>query len=549
MKRSLILGFLMLFAAMGVASTPDESTVSITVYDVDGTTGINDASVTLTPASGTATTVSTGTLGVYTFSSVTTGEYTISVSKTGYVVQSGIALTVDAATEAATVTLTVTPTYTISGAIKNSSSKKLKDVVVTLLSGTTSIGTATTDSLGAYSIASVVAGTYSLNLSKKGYETKDSTPIAVSATVALDTIVMTKVTVSGTVTDSSGTPIRFVQVAFRTSTSTGTSSASFAYDTTDVNGAFSIATDSVRKVYVRTKCMDSATATTFSFDSSTYINQFDTITFPGIDTVITIKKATVIKSSVAGTVTDSATGKGISGVVVSVGSYKDTTDSTGAYLVSSVATGTYTVTATQTGYTSKSTSATVTATALTGVDLALVVKVTITISGIVVDSVGTLLDSVAVTFKTSAGTSLLRDTTGTDGAFSFTTDSLTGTFLLRAISLIRKDTVWDTITLASVNIFDTIVMGTQTTGIIQNWAGVKAAKQLVCVANGILKLNNMTDAGTVRIFNAKGELMVMQSFQPGANVNMQIGKRLSMGNYILRITQKNAVIQKRIVVQ
>ena len=441
--------------------------------------------------------------------------------------------------------LAANPTYTVSGIVKNSS-KKLKNVTVTLLSGTTAIKTDTTDSLGAYSISGIEAGTYSLTLSKKGYETKDSTPVAVSATVALDTIIVTKVKVSGTVTDSSGTPIKFVQVAFRTSLTSGTSSTSFAYDTTDASGAFSISTDSVGKFYIRTKCMDSATATTFGFDSSTYINQFDTITFPGIDTVITIKKASVIKSTVSGKVTNSSTGSGIQFVVVSVGSYKDTTDSAGEYSVS-IPTGVYTITASLTGYTSKSVVDTVTATALT-VNFSLVPKLSIKISGIVIDSTGSLMDSVALALKTSAGTTLLRDTTDCDGGFSFTTDSLTGTFLIRAISTKLKDTVWDTLTLDSANIVDTIIIGKKKTRIIRNWTAFKS-KQAVSMAGGILKLNNMNEAGIVRMFNTKGELMLIQSFNAGASVNIPVGRKFSTGNYILRITQKNVAIQKNVIIQ
>jgi hypothetical protein len=492
-----------------------------------------------------SSTTSSVTDSIYSFTGLN-GTYTIIASKTGYVTDSipGLAST-DSSLTGRNLNLAANPTYTVSGIVKNSS-KKLKNVTVTLLSGTTAIKTDTTDSLGAYSISGIEAGTYSLTLSKKGYETKDSTPVAVSATVALDTIIVTKVKVSGTVTDSSGTPIKFVQVAFRTSLTSGTSSTSFAYDTTDASGAFSISTDSVGKFYIRTKCMDSATATTFGFDSSTYINQFDTITFPGIDTVITIKKASVIKSTVSGKVTNSSTGSGIQFVVVSVGSYKDTTDSAGEYSVS-IPTGVYTITASLTGYTSKSVVDTVTATALT-VNFSLVPKLSIKISGIVIDSTGSLMDSVALALKTSAGTTLLRDTTDSDGGFSFTTDSLTGTFLIRAISTKLKDTVWDTLTLDSANIVDTIIIGKKKTRIIRNWTAFKS-KQAVSMAGGILKLNNMNEAGIVRMFNTKGELMLIQSFNAGASVNIPVGRKFSTGNYILRITQKNVAIQKNVIIQ
>jgi hypothetical protein len=44
-------------------------------------------------------------------------------------------------------------------------------------------------------------------------------------------------------------------------------------------------------------------------------------------------------------------------------------------------------------------------------------------------------------------------------------------------------------------------------------------------------------------------MMVMQSFQPAAQVSVRIARNLSVGNYILSVTQDNGVIQKMIVVQ
>ncbi|MEK7395119.1 MAG: T9SS type A sorting domain-containing protein, partial [Fibrobacterota bacterium] len=67
-------------------------------------------------------------------------------------------------------------------------------------------------------------------------------------------------------------------------------------------------------------------------------------------------------------------------------------------------------------------------------------------------------------------------------------------------------------------------------------------------ANGILQLGSMSSEGSVRLLNAKGEQLFARSFQAGSNVSLDIGRKLSPGNYILRITSKNTAIQKRIAI-
>ncbi|HAJ80530.1 MAG TPA: hypothetical protein DCO75_12265, partial [Fibrobacteres bacterium] len=83
---------------------------------------------------------------------------------------------------------------------------------------------------------------------------------------------------------------------------------------------------------------------------------------------------------------------------------------------------------------------------------------------------------------------------------------------------------------------------------IRNFSRLNA-KQTINMANGILTLNNMSYAGIAKVFNTKGELMYSQSFPALAKVSVQLGNKLSTGNYILRINQNNSFIQKRIIVQ
>jgi hypothetical protein len=365
--------------------------------------------------------------------------------------------------------------------------------------------------------------------------------------------------VSGTI-DSAGSTTVPISGAIVTLRSSGTGTSTSVKDTTDAAGAYSFASVSTG-IY------------TISVSATGYTTKSVSDTVTATAKTVNVSLVATVTSSVSGKVDSAGSSTVIKGAIVTLRSsgtgtstsVKDTTDSLGAYSFASVSTGIYTISVSATGYTTKSVTDTVTATAKT-VDISLVATVaakTITISGTVSDSSGNKLDSVYVAFRSigttdttggaiaTSGTTLLRDTTGTDGAFSLSSTYLSGKYVLRLIDLKAqaKDTLWDTITLDSSNLGVTFVWGKSiSTGVAKILTSVKT-NQDVSFANGILKLSNMNSAGSVRLFNAKGELVTMQSFQPGANVNMQIGKRLSMGNYILRITQKNAVIQKRIVVQ
>ncbi|HAJ79727.1 MAG TPA: hypothetical protein DCO75_08135, partial [Fibrobacteres bacterium] len=114
MKRSLILGLLILLGAMGIASA-QTGTVNVTVTS-NGTTPITDATVTLYKSSSQVGQLTTGASGIYTFSSLTAGtDYTILVVKDGYVTQSSIAVgeVSDGAETAVSVTMGSTVNITV----------------------------------------------------------------------------------------------------------------------------------------------------------------------------------------------------------------------------------------------------------------------------------------------------------------------------------------------------------------------------------------------------------------------------------------------------
>jgi hypothetical protein len=568
MKRSLILGCFLIIAGMVAANAT--VTISGIVKDTAGNS-LDSIRVALeVPGSASFVRDTTGSDGIFSIlSDSTTGKLVLkssSLGSTSYTTQYDTIVLSGIDTTGIVITMkkgstTTTNTYiTVKGTVEDSAGTGIAAKIIMKSSSMGGMGTSVSDTIettdGSFTIDSAVVG-YTLTISSTGYTSKTHTIVAADTSLVISLVATVISSVSGTI-DSAGSTTVPIKGAIVTLRSSGTGTSTSEKDTTDSLGAYSFANVSTG-IY------------TISVSATGYTTKSVTDTVTATAKTVDVSLVATVTSSISGKVDSAGSSTVIKGAIVTLRSSgiggtseKDTTDSLGAYSFASVSTGIYTISVSATGYTTKSVSDTVTATAK-AVDISLVATVaakTITISGTVSDSSGNKLDSVYVAFRSigttdttggaiaTSGTTLLRDTTGTDGAFSFSSTYLSGKYVLRLINLkAATDTLWDTITLDSSNLAVTIVWGKSiSTGVAKILTSVKT-NQDVSFANGILKLSNMNSAGSVRLFNAKGELVTTQSFQPGANVNMQIGKRLSMGNYILRITQKNAVIQKRIVVQ
>jgi hypothetical protein len=549
-------------------------TISGTVKDTSGNL-LDSIRVALeVPGSASFVRDTTGTDGIFSIlSDSTTGKLVLkssSIGSTSYTTQydtlvlSGTDTTGIVVTMKKGSTTINTNTYiTVKGTVEDSAAGTgiaAKIIMKSSGMGGGGMGTSVSDTIettdGSFTIDSAVVG-YTLTVSSTGYTSKTHTIVAADTSLVISLEATVTSSVSGTV-DSAGSAT-LISGAIVTLRSSGTATSTSEKDTTGADGTYSFASVSTG-IY------------TISVSATGYTTKSVTDTVTATAGTVNVSLIATVTSSISGTIDSAGSATLISGAIVTLRSsgtatstsVKDTTGADGTYSFASVSTGIYTISVSATGYTTKSVSDTVTATAGT-VNISLVATVvakTITISGTVSDSSGNKLDSVYVAFRSigttdttggaiaTSGTTLLKDTTGTDGAFSLSSTYLSGKYVLRLINLkAATDTLWDTITLDSSNLGVTIVWGKSiATGVAKIRAGIKT-NQDVSFANGILKLSNMNSAGSVHLFNAKGELVTMQSFQPGANVNMQIGRKLSMGNYILRITQKNAVIQKRIVVQ
>jgi hypothetical protein len=274
---------------------------------------------------------------------------------------------------------------------------------------------------------------------------------------------------------------------------------------------------------------------------------------------INVSLVAIVTSTVSGKIDSAGSATTLNGAVVTLrgtgggaATLRDTTGADGLYSFAGVTTGAYTLSVSATGYTTKSVTDTVKADPKTiNVSLVAVIPAkTIVISGTISDSTGAKMDSVYVSLRsTGAGASTLaRDTTGADGAFSISTTSISGKFVLRLIDLKSvKDTLIDTITLDSADLSHPIVWKKTVKAGVGRF-GLKDSRA-IGYANGILNLGHLTSAGSVGVFNAKGELLEAQSFQPGAQVTLRIGGNLAKGTYLVRVTRSNQVIQKQILIQ
>lgn len=204
--------------------------------------------------------------------------------------------------------------------------------------------------------------------------------------------------VSGTVTDNNGTP---VSGATATITTTNTKEAVYPNsDTTDVYGDFLITNIPVGSALL-----------TISRSGYQTINVTVTVTsgqdypVPTNETVITPSTGV---GSVAGTVSDATSAVAIEGAVVTIGTFSDTSDATGAYLLSGITAGTQTVTATKTGYENYTSTVTVVADTTVPKNIAMTSSAPEPgkghVTGKVIDENGNALSGVTVTSGTTTTT-------------------------------------------------------------------------------------------------------------------------------------------------
>jgi len=148
-------------------------TATALVYTVTGSvspasTG-NGATVTLTQSGATVSTATVAS-GAYTFNNIANGTYTVTPSETGYSftpISQNVAVSGGPATVPVFTVTATGPGSTISGAITPAASGS--GTTITLTQGGSTVGTATADTNGNYSFASLSNGTYTLTPAKTSF--------------------------------------------------------------------------------------------------------------------------------------------------------------------------------------------------------------------------------------------------------------------------------------------------------------------------------------------------------------------------------------------
>ncbi|EHQ88486.1 InlB B-repeat-containing protein [Desulfosporosinus youngiae] len=343
------------FTAQWTANVPNTHTVSGTITDTDGTP-VSGATVTLTDTNDSSKTY-TGTTdadGNYSIPGVPDGDYTVTVTKGSETLGNGsIAVEGDDVTDESA-DITVTPptisTHTVSGTITDTDGTPVSGATVTLTdtNDSSKTYTGTTDADGNYSIPSVPDGDYTVTVTK-GSETLGNGSIAVegddvtdeSADITVTPPTISTHTVSGTITDTDGTPVSGATV---TLTDTNDSSKTYT-GTTDADGNYSIPS-----------VPDGDYTVTVTKGSETLGNgsiavEGDDVTDESAD--ITVTPPTISTHTVSGTIKDTNNSP-VSGATVTLTdandsskTYTGTTDADGNYSISGVPDGTYTITVTK----------------------------------------------------------------------------------------------------------------------------------------------------------------------------------------------------------
>jgi hypothetical protein len=257
-------------------------------------------------------------------------------------------------------------------------------------------------------------------------------------------------------------------------------------------------------------------------------------------------------ATVSGKVDSAGSATPVAGAVVSLRSstgttVRDTAKADGSYSFTGVVSGVYTLTVTATGYTTRTLTDTVVTVSNT-VNVSLAAVVVATVSG-KIDSAATstAVAGAIVTLRLNgAGATTLRDTVKADGLYSFT-GVAAGVYTLTVTATgYTTKTITDTVSTAT-NTVNVSLVKTGTNAVARKPGALLG--QGIVYADGVLRLQDPTSAGLVRVVNARGEIVYSRTFAAGTTANLEIGRNLSKGSYFLGITQGTVSIQDRIVVR
>ena len=295
---------------------------SVSGVVTDAASGAVLAGATVSYSGGQATTDDSG---AYTFTGITEGTYDVSASASGYAAQT-LSVTVGPG-QAASQNFALAPFGV------GTASGQVTDAVTGLpVAGATVSyvgGTATSDSGGMYTLASLPDGNTTVTATHSGYSDQSAVVVITTGSTTNQDFALAPLpgSIHGVVTDSvTGAPIAGAAVSY-----------SGGAATTGANGAYSLAGVTEGSYAV-------------SVSAAGYNGQSPQVSVgPGANVVKNVALAP-LPGTVTGTVVDVATGTPLVGATVTYSGGSTTTDGQGRYSVSAVTEGSYAFTASASGY-------------------------------------------------------------------------------------------------------------------------------------------------------------------------------------------------------
>ena len=448
---------------------------------------------------------------------------------------------------------------TVSGVVKagDSTGVAVDSAIVTLTIGTGGGAQTlrdTTDATGAYSITSTLLriGTDQIRAAKTGYVTMPQSAINITDSTATYTqnlylvSASIRATVSGIVTDSvAGTPLSGAKVLLRIggggpardSVVTGATGA-YSFDTVPAGNFTLAASDSGYNFRNTTGYVGSATAQT-----------------------IAIKLVKILYGSITGTVTDSVAATAVAGAKVYL---RTTGGGTAIDSAITAANGSYTITHVQTGiarslraqdsgYVTKSIAVTVPDTAALTVNIQIVKILYGSIIGTVTDSVATTpIAGAKVYLRTTGGgggTALDSAITAANGSYTITNvqSGIARTLRVQDSGYVTKNTAVTVVGAAALTV--NVELRKSAVSIVSPKAQVAAGNPDFGIArSGLLRLNNFTDAGEVKVFNSSGKLLYRCAISDHTTFLTLPKSIAKSGNaVIISVSQQNVTYRKQIM--
>ena len=514
-------------------------------------------------------TVTTIAGGSYTFDSVAVGNYTLTVSDLGYAPQTAN-VTVALVNVVQNFKLLHVVTASVTGAVTDSGTTAgIVGAKVYLLTRTggggvgTIIDSATTTTGGAYTMTSVPSSTAGINYTVRAVATDYVTGnvnVTVTGTAAqtvnIKLVAIQMASITGTVTDSitAVAPVAGVKITLRTGGGGGGGTV-IDSTVTAANGTYTLSNVPSGVTYtVRAEATGYVTANINIVITGTMAQtvNFRLVKIPTGNLIILVQKRTD-STAVSGAAVSAALGTTI---------LNGTTIASGLVSFTGVLTGNYAITVTAANYTAISSTTTLIANRNDTVKVYLVAAAggTKTLSGIIKDSVSSaVLAHVAVELVIQGagigGAALtLVDSTDATGAYSFAglpvarntgtiTATLTGyrTYTNAAVPIGALNTADNNV----LNIF-MVKIPVGVISFVNHAAGVP---DFSMASKGVLRLSNIRDAGSVKVFGMNGKLLYQSSLNARATSVALPANMVKAGSaYIVSVTQKNAVYRKQIMV-